>query len=106
MKLCAGVSVIAPLPTSISTVLSAITRASTLPSIHGTAKVFPTNFAYRLSFGCTMIVLSKNFVSGRAVPITTGPYRTPIYDTIPTIDQTVAVHPHKNFLHRARQPLI
>jgi len=45
-----------------------------LPSIQSMSISLPTYSLYRSSSGCTITTLSANLVSGRAVPMTTGPY--------------------------------
>ncbi len=69
-----GVTLMTPVPNFGSTALSATTRIVIVPSTEGTSRVWPTYFAYRLSFGWTARAVSPSLVSGRTVPRVSGPY--------------------------------
>jgi len=62
---CAGVTLRAPVPNSISVVSSAITGISLFAI--GRTTFFPTNWAYLLSLGFTATAVSPSIVSGRVV---------------------------------------
>ena len=62
---CAGVTLIQPVPNSISTNSSPITGISR--SVNGKITVLPIKCLNLLSLGCTATAVSPNIVSGRVV---------------------------------------